>query len=121
MPANLANERSMKTSFLDFEQSIADLESKIEELRFVQDDSAVDISEEIERLEKKSGQLTKDIYAKLTPWQISQVARHPQRPYTLDYLSLIFTDFEELHGDRAFADDHAIVVASRASMVSRSW
>ncbi|MBK7646553.1 MAG: acetyl-CoA carboxylase carboxyltransferase subunit alpha [Betaproteobacteria bacterium] len=99
----------MKTSFLDFEQSIADLEAKIEELRFVQDDSAVDISEEIERLEKKSGQLTKDIYAKLTPWQISQVARHPQRPYTLDYLSLIFTDFEELHGDRAFADDHAIV------------
>jgi len=99
----------MKTSFLDFEQSIADLEAKIEELRFVQDDSAVDISEEIERLEKKSGQLTKDIYAKLSPWQISQVARHPQRPYTLDYLSLIFTDFEELHGDRAFADDHAIV------------
>lgn len=99
----------MKTSFLDFEQSIADLEAKIEELRFVQDDSAVDISEEIDRLEKKSGQLTKDIYAKLTPWQISQVARHPQRPYTLDYLSLIFSDFEELHGDRAFADDHAIV------------
>ena len=99
----------MKTSFLDFEQSIADLEAKIEELRFVQDDSAVDISEEIDRLEKKSGQLTKDIYGKLSPWQISQVARHPQRPYTLDYLSLIFTDFEELHGDRAFADDHAIV------------
>ncbi len=99
----------MKTSFLDFEQSIADLEAKIEELRFVQDDSAVDISEEIERLEKKSGQLTKDIYARLSPWQISQVARHPQRPYTLDYLSLIFTDFEELHGDRAFADDHAVV------------
>ena len=99
----------MKTTFLDFEQLVADLESKIEELRFVQDDSAVDIAEEIERLEKKSAQLTKDIYAKLTPWQISQVARHPQRPYTLDYLSLIFTDFEELHGDRAFADDHAIV------------
>ena len=99
----------MKTSFLDFEQLIADLESKIEELRFVQDDSAVDIAEEIERLQKKSAQLTKDIYSKLTPWQISQVARHPQRPYTLDYLSLIFTDFEELHGDRAFADDHAIV------------
>ena len=99
----------MRTSFLDFEQSIADLEAKIEELRFVQDDSAVDISEEIERLEKKSGQLTKDIYAKLTPWQISQVARHPQRPYTLDYVQHIFTDFEELHGDRAFADDHAIV------------
>ena len=99
----------MKTTFLDFEQSIADLESKIEELRFVQDDSAVDIAEEIERLEKKSAQLTRDIYAKLSPWQISQVARHPQRPYTLDYLALIFTDFEELHGDRAFADDHAIV------------
>jgi acetyl-CoA carboxylase carboxyl transferase subunit alpha len=99
----------MKTTFLDFEQSIAELQSKIEELRFVQDDSAVDIAEEIERLEKKSAQLTKDIYVKLTPWQISQVARHPQRPYTLDYLALIFTDFEELHGDRAFADDHAIV------------
>ena len=99
----------MKTTFLDFEQLIADLESKIEELRFVQDDSAVDIAEEVERLEKKSAQLTKDIYSKLSPWQISQVARHPQRPYTLDYLSLIFTDFEELHGDRAFADDHAIV------------
>ena len=99
----------MKTSFLDFEQSIADLEAKIEELRFVQDDSAVDISDEIDRLEKKGVQLTKDIYAKLSPWQVSQVARHPQRPYTLDYLSLIFTDFEELHGDRAFADDHAIV------------
>ena len=70
----------MKTSFLDFEQSIADLEAKIEELRFVQDDSAVDISEEIDRLEQKSAQLTKDIYAKLSPWQISQVARHPQRP-----------------------------------------
>ena len=99
----------MKISFLDFEQPIADLEAKIEELRFVQDDSAVDISEEIGRLAKKSEQLTKDIYAKLSPWQISQVARHPQRPYTLDYLGLIFTDFEELHGDRAFADDHAIV------------
>ncbi|MBK7325274.1 MAG: acetyl-CoA carboxylase carboxyltransferase subunit alpha [Propionivibrio sp.] len=99
----------MKISFLDFEQQIADLEVKIENLRFAQDDSAVDISDEIARLEKKGQVLTKDIYAKLTPWQISQVARHPQRPYTLDYLSLIFTDFEELHGDRAFADDHAIV------------
>ncbi|MCE1238950.1 MAG: acetyl-CoA carboxylase carboxyltransferase subunit alpha [Azonexaceae bacterium] len=99
----------MKTTFLDFEQSVADLEAKIEELRFVQDDSAVDISEEIERLEKKSAQLTKEIYAKLTPWQISQLARHPQRPYTLDYVQHLFTDFEELHGDRAFADDHAIV------------
>ena len=99
----------MKTSFLDFEQSIADLDAKIEEFRFVQDDSAVDISEEIDRLEVKSNQLTKEIYAKLSPWQISQVSRHPQRPYTLDYLSLIFTDFEELHGDRSFSDDHAIV------------
>jgi acetyl-CoA carboxylase carboxyl transferase subunit alpha len=99
----------MKISFLDFEQQIADLDGKIENLRFAQDDSAVDISEEIARLEKKSQTLTKEIYAKLTPWQISQVARHPQRPFTLDYLGLIFSDFEELHGDRAFADDHAIV------------
>jgi acetyl-CoA carboxylase carboxyl transferase subunit alpha len=100
---------SMKTTFLDFEQPIADLEAKIEELRFVQDDSAVDISEEIARLETKSLALTKDLYARLTPWQIALVARHPQRPYTLDYLEHIFTDFHELHGDRAFADDHAIV------------
>ncbi|MCB1933852.1 MAG: acetyl-CoA carboxylase carboxyltransferase subunit alpha [Candidatus Accumulibacter sp.] len=99
----------MKTSFLDFEQPIADLEGKIEALRFAQDDSAVDISDEISRLEKKGQTLTKDTYAKLSAWQVSQVARHPQRPYTLDYLSLIFTDFEELHGDRAFSDDHAIV------------
>jgi acetyl-CoA carboxylase carboxyl transferase subunit alpha len=99
----------MKATFLDFEQPIAELEGKIEQLRFVQDDSAVDISEEIGRLEVKSQSLTKDIYGKLTPWQIAQVARHPQRPYTLDYLEHIFTDFEELHGDRAFADDHAIV------------
>ncbi|HWS11563.1 MAG TPA: acetyl-CoA carboxylase carboxyltransferase subunit alpha [Rhodocyclaceae bacterium] len=99
----------MKTTFLDFEQPIAELEGKIEELRFVQDDSAVDISEEINRLAGKSQTLTKDIYAKLTPWQIAQVARHPQRPYTLDYIEHIFTDFEELHGDRAFADDRAIV------------
>jgi acetyl-CoA carboxylase carboxyl transferase subunit alpha len=98
-----------KTNFLEFEQPIAELETKIEELRFVQDDSAVDISQEIERLSKKSQQLTKDIYAKLTSWQISQVARHPQRPYTLDYLQMMFTDFEELHGDRHFADDPAIV------------
>lgn len=99
----------MKTSFLEFEHPVAELEAKIEQLRFVQDDSAVDISEEIERLVKKGDQLTKDIYAKLTPWQIAQVARHPQRPYTLDYTTRIFTDFEELHGDRAFADDRAIV------------
>ena len=99
----------MKTTFLDFEQPIAELEAKIEQLRFVQDDSAVDISDEIGRLEGKSAALVKDIYAKLTPWQIAQVARHPQRPYSLDYIELIFTDFVELHGDRAFADDHAIV------------
>jgi len=99
----------MKTTFLDFEQPIAELESKIEELRYVQDESALDISEEIERLQKKSKALTKDIYAKLTPWQISQVARHPQRPYTLDYINALFTDFEELHGDRHFGDDPAIV------------
>ena len=99
----------MKISFLDFEQQIADLEGKIEALRFAQDDSAVDISEEIARLEKKGQILTKEIYAKLSPWQIAQVARHPQRPHTLDYLNLVFTDFQELHGDRAFADDHAIV------------
>jgi acetyl-CoA carboxylase carboxyl transferase subunit alpha len=99
----------MKTSFLDFEQPIADLESKIEALRLTQDDSAVDISEEIKRLEQKGQTLAEEIYSKLSAWQICQVARHPQRPYTLDYLRLIFTDFEELHGDRAFADDHAIV------------
>jgi acetyl-CoA carboxylase carboxyl transferase subunit alpha len=96
-------------TFLDFEQPIAELETKIEELRFVQDDSAVDISEEIERLQKKSQALLKDIYAKLSPWQVSQLARHPQRPYTLDYVADIFTDFHELHGDRSFADDQSIV------------
>ncbi len=99
----------MKTTFLDFEQPIAELEAKIEELRFVQDDSALDISEEIRRLQKKSQTLTKDIYAKLNAWQVSQVARHPQRPYTLDYVQGLFTDFVELHGDRSYADDAAIV------------
>ncbi|MGB7542472.1 MAG: acetyl-CoA carboxylase carboxyltransferase subunit alpha [Burkholderiales bacterium] len=99
----------MKTTFLDFEKPIAELEAKIEELRYVQDDSAVDISEEIQRLQKKSAALTREIYGKLTPWQVAQVARHPQRPYTLDYVAALFTDFEELHGDRAFADDPSIV------------
>ncbi len=99
----------MKTTFLEFEQPIAELEAKIDKLRFVQDDSAVDISDEIGRLESKSAALVKDVYAKLTPWQIAQVARHPQRPYSLDYIELMFTDYVELHGDRAFADDHAIV------------
>ena len=99
----------MKVTFLDFEKAVAELESKIEQLRYVQDDSALDISEEIGRLQKKSEALTKEVYAKLTPWQISQVSRHPQRPYTLDYISSLFTDFEELHGDRHYADDPAIV------------
>ena len=98
-----------KRHFLDFEQSIAELESKIDELRYVQNESAVDISEEIERLSQKSQQLTKDIYSSLTPWQVTQIARHPQRPYTLDYVGQIFTDFHELHGDRHFADDLSIV------------
>jgi len=98
-----------KRHFLDFEQPIADLESKIEELRYVQSESAVDISEEIGRLDKKSLQLTKDIYTQLSPWQVTQIARHPQRPYTLDYVNEIFTDYQELHGDRSFADDLSIV------------
>ena len=98
-----------KRHFLDFEQPIAELETKIDELRYVQDESAVDISEEIDRLGKKSQQLTKDVYARLTPWQVTQIARHPQRPYTLDYVAEIFTDWQELHGDRHFADDQSIV------------
>ena len=99
----------MKPVFLDFEQPIAELTKKIDELRFVQGESAVDISDEITRLQKKSTDLTKSIFSKLTPVQVSQVSRHPQRPYTLDYIKAIFTDFEELHGDRHFSDDHAIV------------
>ena len=99
----------MKTTFLEFEQPIAELETRIEELRYVQDDSAVDISEEIQRLTRRSQTLTKDIYGKLSPWQVAQVARHPQRPYTLDYVQALFTNFEELHGDRAFSDDQSIV------------
>ena len=99
----------MKTTFLDFEQPIADLEQKIEALRFAQEDSALDIADEVERLQKKSMALVKETYAKLTPWQTALVARHPQRPYTLDYVKAIFTDFHELHGDRAFSDDPAIV------------
>ena len=99
----------MKQTFLDFEAPIAELKGKIEELRLVQDGSAVDLSEEIRRLEGKSDVLTKELYSKLTPWQVSQVARHPQRPYTLDYIANAFTDFHELHGDRHFADDPSIV------------
>ncbi len=99
----------MKQTFLEFEQPIAELQAKIDELRYVHEDSAVDISDEIGRLQKKSQQLTKDIYSKLTSWQIAQVARHPQRPYTLDYINALFADFRELHGDRTYADDPAIV------------
>ena len=98
-----------KRTFLDFEQPIAELETKIEELRYVQTESAVDISEEIEQLGKKSQQLTKDIYSQLSPWQITKIARHPERPYTLDYVNEIFSDFIELHGDRHFADDQSII------------
>ena len=98
-----------KKTFLDFEQPIAELENKIEELRYVQNESAVDISEEIDQLDKKSLQLTKDIYSDLSPWQITKIARHPERPYTLDYVRDCFTDFVELHGDRHFADDQSIV------------
>ena len=99
----------MKQTFLDFEQPIAELQQKIDELRYVHEDSAVDISDEIARLAKKSQQLTRDIYSKLTAWQIAQVARHPQRPYTLDYVNGMFSEFRELHGDRTYADDPAIV------------
>jgi acetyl-CoA carboxylase carboxyl transferase subunit alpha len=98
-----------KRHFLEFEQPVAELETKIEELRYVQSESAVDISEEIDRLSKKSVQLTKDIYASLSPWQVTQISRHPQRPYTLDYVNECFTDFQELHGDRHFADDLSMV------------
>ncbi|MGD2075058.1 MAG: acetyl-CoA carboxylase carboxyl transferase subunit alpha [Gammaproteobacteria bacterium] len=99
----------MNLNFLDFEQPIAELEAKIEELRYVGDDAEININEEIGHLQAKSRSLTESIFAKLDAWQISQLARHPQRPYTLDYVRRIFTDFEELHGDRAYADDPAIV------------
>ncbi|GAB4359429.1 MAG: acetyl-CoA carboxylase carboxyl transferase subunit alpha [Gammaproteobacteria bacterium] len=99
----------MDLNFLDFEQPIAELQAKIEELRLVSDDNEINISEEISRLEAKSRSLTKSIFSSLKPWQVSQLARHPQRPYALDYIERVFTDFQELHGDRAFADDPAIV------------
>ena len=98
-----------KKNFLDFEQPIAELETKIEELRYVQTESAVDITEEIDQLSKKSLLLTKDIYSHLTPWQVTKIARHSDRPYTLDYIHDIFTHFVELHGDRHFADDQSMV------------
>jgi acetyl-CoA carboxylase carboxyl transferase subunit alpha len=99
----------MATNFLDFEQPIAELEAKIEELRYVTKDAAVNVQDEIARLQSKSEQLTRSIFGKLSPWQITQLARHPQRPYTLDYLSMAFTEFQELHGDRMFGDDRALI------------
>lgn len=99
----------MNPNYLDFEQPIAELEAKIEELRLVGSDTEVNITEEIANLQEKCKSLTETIFDKLTPWQISQLSRHPQRPYTLDYIEHLFTDFDELHGDRHFADDQAIV------------
>ena len=99
----------MNLNFLDFEQPIAELEAKIDELRYVSDDADVNINDEVAKLREKSRALTESIFSNLTPWQVSQLARHPQRPYTIDYIEQIFTDFQELHGDRHFADDHAIV------------
>src|SRR5271154_3249905 len=99
----------MALSFLEFEQPIAELEAKIEELKFLGSDASINIAEEVKRLQTKSRALTTSIFANLSPWQITQLARHPQRPYTLDYVSLIFTDWHELHGDRMYSDDLAIV------------
>lgn len=99
----------MNPNYLDFEQPIAELEAKIEELRYVGDDAEINIGDEISKLEEKSRSLTKTIFNKLDAWQTSKLARHPMRPYTLDYIDRIFTDFQELHGDRAFSDDHALV------------
>ena len=99
----------MNPNFLDFEQPIADLQAKIEELRLVGNDNSLNIGDEIARLQDKSSTLTEDIFGKLTSWQIARLARHPRRPYTLDYIEHIFTEFDELHGDRHFSDDAAIV------------
>ncbi|UTW46188.1 acetyl-CoA carboxylase carboxyltransferase subunit alpha [bacterium SCSIO 12696] len=99
----------MNLNYLDFEQPIAELEAKIEELQLVGNDNDLNITEEIAKLRDKSHKLTESIYSSLTPWQVVQVARHPQRPYTVDYIKRVFTDFDELHGDRHFGDDHAIV------------
>ena len=99
----------MNLNFLEFEQPIAELEAKIDELRYIGDDSDVNINEEVSKLEAKSRALTQSIFSSLTAWQISQLARHPQRPYTLDYIVRVFTDFQELHGDRCYADDRAII------------
>jgi len=99
----------MNLNYLDFEQPIADLEGKIEELKLVDSDNTVNIGDEISRLKDKSTKLTESIYSSLTPWQVVQVARHPQRPYAADYIRLMFDDWDELHGDRHFGDDHAII------------
>lgn len=99
----------MDPNFLEFEQPIAELQAKIAELRYVTDDSEINISDEIQTLEKKAEKLTETIFSKLTPWQISQLSRHPNRPYTLDYIERIFSDFEHLHGDRAYTNDHPII------------
>lgn len=99
----------MQLNFLDYEQPIAELEAKIDELRHMSNDSDLNITEEIQKLREKSTSLTKNIFSSLTPWQVTQMARHPQRPYTLDYINHLITDFEELHGDRAYADDAALV------------
>ena len=99
----------MNLNFLEFEQPIAELEAKIDELNYVTDDADINISDEVKKLKEKSRALTESIFSNLTPWQVSQLARHPQRPYTLDYIIRIFTDFEELHGDRHYGDDHAII------------
>src|ERR1700723_1209569 len=112
----------MALSFLEFEQPIAELEAKIEELKFLGADSSVNITEEIKRLQSKSKALTTSIFSNLSPWQITELARHPQRPYTLDYVSMIFTDWHELHGDRMYADDLAIIgglarIEGRAVMI----
>lgn len=99
----------MNPNYLDFEQPIADLEGKIEELQLVGNDNDINITDEISKLRDKSTKLTESIYANLTPWQIVKVARHPQRPYATDYIRRMFTEWDELHGDRHFGDDHAIV------------
>ena len=99
----------MNLNFLEFEQPIAELEAKIDELHYIGDDADINITDEVSKLKEKSRELTETIFSNLTPWQVSQLARHPQRPYTLDYISRIFTDFEELHGDRHYGDDHAMI------------
>ncbi|MFB3058185.1 MAG: acetyl-CoA carboxylase carboxyl transferase subunit alpha, partial [Gammaproteobacteria bacterium] len=99
----------MDPNFLEFEQPIAELQAKISELRYVTDDAEINISEEIQTLQKKAESLTVSIFSKLTPWQISQISRHPNRPYSLDYIERMFSDFEHLNGDRTFTNDHPII------------